>query len=134
MRHQCYQAVTFKSSQYSQIEFDFDSTFNPNPTLLDSLPVGVKYDNFTTFHLNKQVIRRIGTTTLWMEISSFWIDNSQEIYASGNIFAKSDNLYFSLPILTNKNQFQHIKYKDLYHVNDFLYVLNDQIVLINGII
>jgi hypothetical protein len=136
VRHQCYQAVTFKANSYREIKFNFNIELSSNPPLQNTLPIDVTfYSDKTQCQLGKNVVRRIGRSNMWIEIKSFWkIKESTSIIAGGKIYEKSSNFVYTFAILHPKVEQMYIAMTELYHVNDFVSVLNGHNVLIKGII
>ena len=141
-RHQYHQATQWKSS-FKQRSFIYTNSLSNLSSIVNGLS-----QNATLFSgkppcsLNKNVVRRVGETKFWLELEQFWtIDFSENkdkdkdnLYVTGNIYEKTDELIYTLPIMDEKEKNVFFHYEDLYHVNDFLFSFENHSTLIYGII
>lgn len=137
VRHQYYVAATFNATEYCDIEFEFDKklTSDPSADLHDTPPMPSTFlTSFPPLKLYKNVVRRIGVSNKWIQVTRLLKDSSNKVFVGGVIFEKSSDLQFGLPILTNLFELKYIEYNELYHVNDFIYSLKGKQVVIAGII
>jgi hypothetical protein len=82
-----------------------------------------------------EVVRKVGETDLYIKVSSFWqVPSTNVLYVEGIIYKQSQNVHYTFSVLLKLFSLKYVKYDDLYHINDFVYKMDDNDILIKSII
>lgn len=136
-RHQYHQATQWQSS-FKNRSFIYTHPLPNSSHIRRGLPPNAKLlSGKTPCLLNKNVVRRVGDTKLWLELENFWSEDKDKdhvIYVTGTIYEVTDELTYTLPVMVEKERNVCFHYEDLNHVNDFLFSFQSHWTLLYGII